>query len=87
VPRQIPPIPATVTGDLRIWLEQLRTTLSNEVRISAFSGDNPNTSGVTAGPGDILVNVNPSASTITRMFISRTTRSYQTNEWSGFGAK
>lgn len=78
---RIPPIPPDITGSLRQYLELVRRQLNGEAYISKFSGTNPNTSGFTGIPGNLLVNVG-SASTSTRLWIMEgSTDSIDTNGW------
>ena len=65
---RIPPVPPTITGDLRTYLEAVRRQLNGEAYISKFSGTNPNTSGITGVPGDLVLNVG-SASTFSRLWV------------------
>jgi hypothetical protein len=80
VPRQLPPIPSDLTAlveTLRIWHRQLTA----EVPVSIFSGANPNTSGFTGVPGNLLVNIG-SASTSSRIWVREgSTASAGTNGW------
>jgi hypothetical protein len=76
------PVYSSITGDigqlLRLWERQL----NSEGYISLFSGAHPNTSGFTAQPGNLCVNIG-SASTSTRLFIAGGgTNSLSTNLWS-----
>lgn len=50
------------------WMQQVARQLNSEGFISLFSGSNPNTSGFTGIPGNMLVNIG-SASTNTRLWI------------------
>ena len=65
---RIPPIPGTITGPIRDYLEVVRRQLNAEAYISKFSGTNPNASGFTGIPGDLLLNIG-SASTFSRLFV------------------
>lgn len=67
---RIPPIPSGITGEIRNYLEQVRRQLNAEAYISKFSGTNPNTSGFTGIPGDLLINIG-SASTSTRLWVKK----------------
>jgi hypothetical protein len=78
---RIPPIPSSITGPVRAYLEQVRAQLNAEAYISKFSGANPNTSGYTGVPGNLLVNVG-SASTSSRLWILEgSVQSLDTNAW------
>jgi hypothetical protein len=69
---------------MRTWLEQVRTQLNAEAFISKFSAANPNTSGVTGVPGNLLLNVG-SASTWTRLWVmGGGVQSIETNTWQMF---
>ena len=80
MPRELPPIPSDLTGliqVLRLWHRQL----TSEIPVSIFSGANPNTSGFTGVPGNLLVNIG-SASTATRLWIMEgSAPSVETNTW------
>jgi hypothetical protein len=81
VSERIPPIPSTVTGDIRRWLDAVARQLNSEAYISKFSGANPNTSGFTGIPGNLLVNIG-SASTSSRLWILEgSVASADTNAW------
>lgn len=71
--------PSDVTGALGEWLQDLWRTVNNTPTASYFSGTNPNTSGFTGQPGDLLVNVG-SASTSTRLW-QMGGASVSTNSW------
>lgn len=68
IPPRIPPIPSSITGVVRAYLEVIRTQLNAEAYISKFSAANPNTSGLTGLPGSLAVNIG-SASTSSRLWI------------------
>ena len=67
---RIPPIPGNIMGPIRDYLELVRRQLNAEAYISKFSGIDPNTSGITGVPADLLVNVG-SASTATRLWMKK----------------
>ena len=78
---RIPPVPSDITGVLRRYLEQIARQLNAEAYISKFSGTNPNTSGFTGIPGNLLVNVG-SASTSSRLWVLEgSVDSIDTNGW------
>ena len=65
---RLPPVPSTITGEIGQYLTLLVNRLNNEGFISLFSGANPNTSGFTGIPGNLLINIG-SASTFTRLWV------------------
>jgi hypothetical protein len=71
--------PSGITGELGGWLNQVWRAVNQIPTASYFSGANPNTSGFTGGPGDLLVNVG-SASTNSRLWIMGGA-SVSTNSW------
>lgn len=77
--QKLPFPPSSITGELGDYLLQMWRMFNDTPNASYFSGTNPNTSGVTGLPGDLLVNVG-SASTNTRMWIAGGT-SLSTNSW------
>jgi hypothetical protein len=78
---RLPPVPSSITGEVARYLGQIVRQLNGEAYISKVSVANPNTSGVTGIPGDLLVNVG-SASTSTRLWIMEgSTASIDTNAW------
>jgi hypothetical protein len=78
---RIPPIPSSITGDVRRYLEQVRAQLNSEAYISKFSAANPNTSGLSGLPGNLAVNIG-SASTSSRLWIMEgSAPSLDTNAW------
>lgn len=79
---RLAPVPSHLTGPiaqtLRLWYEQLN---NREGYISIFSGADPNTSGFTGIPGNLLVNVG-SASTWTRLWVQGgSVASISTTSW------
>ena len=81
MPNRIPPVPSGITGVLATYLNQMVRQLNSETYISTFSGANPNTSGVTGIPGNLLMNIG-SASTSSRLWIMEgSTASIDTNGW------
>lgn len=80
-PERIPAIPHAIQGPVRDYLEVVRRQLNAEAYISRFSGVNPNTSGFTGLPGDLLSAVG-SASTSTRVWVMEGAgQSLSTNSW------
>ena len=78
---RIPPVPSTITGVMRQYLESVARQLNGEAYISVFSAANPNTSGFTGIPGNLAMNIG-SASTWTRLWImGGSTASIETNTW------
>lgn len=78
---RIPPVPSELRNPLADWCRQLERQLNSEGYISIYSGTNPNTSGITGLPGNLLVNIG-SASTSSRVFVmSGAARSMDTNAW------
>lgn len=78
---RIPQPPSGVTGPVGEWMRQVARQLNSEGYISVFSGTNPNTSGVTGLPGNLLINIG-SASSNSRLFVmGGSTRSSDTNNW------
>ncbi len=78
---RLPPVPVTVTGELGTYLKNVVRILNAEAYISKFSGTNPNTSGVTGLPGNLLLNVG-SASSWTRLWVmGGSIASIDTNGW------
>ena len=78
---RIPPVPSTITGVMRQYLESVARQLNGEAYISTFSAANPNTSGFTGIPGNLAMNIG-SASTWTRLWImGGSTASIETNTW------
>ncbi len=68
-PELIPQPPSSVTGPLGEWLRDLSNTLNAHVaRASYFSGVTPN-SAVTALPGYLAINMSPSQSTDSRVWV------------------
>jgi hypothetical protein len=81
VSNRIPPVPSGITGVLATYLGQIARQLNGEAYISLFSGANPNTSGFTGIPGNLLVNIG-SASTSTRLWMmAGSVASIDTNNW------
>lgn len=73
-----------MTGELGQWLTEVWSALNETPRISYVSLTNPNTSGITGLPGDILINV-ASASTWTRAWMmSGSVASIATSGWKMF---
>jgi hypothetical protein len=80
-PLRVPNVPSSITGALATYLGQIVRQLNQEAYISLFSGANPNTSGFTGVPGDLLVNIG-SASTTSRLWIlGGGIVSIDTNDW------
>lgn len=80
-PERIPAIPQAIQGPVRDYLEVVRRQLNAEGYISRFSGSNPNTSGFSGLPGDLLVGIG-SASTSTRLWVLEGgVQSLSTNSW------
>lgn len=78
--RDLPPVPSDLTGLIRV-LQVWHRQLTNELPISVFSAENPNTSGFTGIPGNLAVNIG-SASTWTRLWImGGSVASLETNTW------
>lgn len=71
--------PSDVTGPLGKYLMDIYRALNQIPNASYFSGTNPNTSGFTGYPGDLLVNVG-SASTDRRLW-QVGGASVSTNSW------
>ena len=70
---RLPPVPSTFGRDPQAtwnYMASVVRILNGEAYISKFSGTNPNTSGVTGKPGDLLVNIG-SASTSTRLWVKK----------------
>ena len=68
-PSLLPAPPSTVTGPLAEWLRSLREVLDTKVaRASYFSGDSPNST-ATALPGYLAINMSPSQSTDSRVWV------------------
>lgn len=65
---RLPPVPSTLSGPVADFLRSWERQLNAEGYISLFSGANPNTSGFTGIPGNMLVNIG-SASTWSRLWI------------------
>jgi hypothetical protein len=81
VPRDLPPIYGSNLTDLIRTLQIWHRQLTSEVPVSIFSGANPNTSGFTGIPGNLLVNIG-SASTSSRLWILEgSVASADTNAW------
>lgn len=69
--RKLVPPPSTVTGALGEWLRELHRVIESTPNVSLVSlsaGSTPN-SVVTGTPGDMAVNVSPSASTSSRYWV------------------
>lgn len=78
---RLPPVPSGISGDIGNYLRLIVGQLNSEGYVSIFSGTNPNTSGITGLPGNLLVNIG-SASTDSRLFVmSGAARSMDTNAW------
>lgn len=78
---RLPPVPSAVSGVLGSYLRLVVKQLNQEGYISLFSGANPNTSGVTGIPGNLLINIG-SASTSTRLWgMEGSIASVSTNSW------
>lgn len=78
---RIPQPPSTITGPLFTYLSEVARRLNGEGYISLFSGTNPNTSGFTGLPGQLLMNIG-SASTNTRIWgMGGSVASADTNNW------
>lgn len=71
--------PSEVTGALGAYLMDVWRAINNTPNASYFSAANPNTSGFTGAPGDLLVNVG-SASTSSRLWMMGGA-SVSTNSW------
>jgi len=68
-PEIIPLPPSGVTGELGSWLRDLANVVNTKLaRASYFSGTTP-TSAVTALPGYFAINMSPSQSTDSRIFV------------------
>lgn len=68
-PALVPDPPSTVTGPLGDWLREVVQVLNAKVaRASYFSGVSPN-SAATALPGYLAINMSPSQSTDTRVWV------------------
>jgi hypothetical protein len=81
VPNRIPQPPSNLTGPIAEWCRAVARQLNQEGYISKFSGADPNTSGFTGIPGNLIVNVG-SASTSTRLWVlAGSTASIDTNNW------
>lgn len=80
--RELPPLDnvsglTALVQALKVWHRQL----TSEVPVSVFSGTNPNTSGFTGVPGNLLVNIG-SASTSSRLWLMEgSAPSLDTNGW------
>ena len=61
------PVPSSITGPLRGYLEQVQSVVNALPQMSLFSGLTPN-SAVTGQPGDMAINVG-SASTSSRLWM------------------
>ena len=61
------PVPSSITGPLRGYLEQVQSVVNAFPQMSLFSGVSPN-SAVTGQPGDLALNVG-SASTDSRLWM------------------
>jgi hypothetical protein len=69
-PDLIPYPPSDITGPLGDWLRNVVSTLNTKVaRASYFSGLSPNGSGLTALPGYLAINMSPSQSTDSRVWV------------------
>jgi hypothetical protein len=80
-PQRIPPVPSNATGPLADWCRLAARQLNQEVYISQFSGANPNTSGFSGQPGNLLVNIG-SDSTSTRLWVmAGAQNSFDTDNW------
>lgn len=80
-PLRIPQVPSSLTGPMADYLRVVARQLNAEAYVSTFSGANPNTSGFTGVPGNLLVNIG-SASTTTRLWVlGGGTLSIDTNDW------
>lgn len=78
---RIPEVPRTLSGPVAEYLKLVVRQLNAEGFISLFSGSDPNTSGFTGIPGNMLVNIG-SASTWTRLFVQAgSVASMSTNSW------
>jgi hypothetical protein len=78
---RLPPVPSSITGEVARYLGQIVRQLNGEGYISLFSGANPNTSGFTGLPGQLLMNIG-SASTNTRIWgMGGSVASIDTNNW------
>jgi hypothetical protein len=78
-PPRLAPIPSDVTGPVARLLGLWKRQFESEGYISLVSTTNPNTSGVTGIPGNVIINIG-SASTWTRMWINAGT-SIGTTGW------
>jgi hypothetical protein len=70
VARKLVPPPSTVTGALGEWLREVHRVIESTPNVSLVSfaaTDTPN-SRVSGVPGDLAVNVSPSASTSSRLW-------------------
>lgn len=78
-PALVPEPPSIVTGPLGEWLRELTAILNAKVaRASYFSGASPN-SAVTAIPGYLAINMSPSQSTDSRLWVHGGTGTTPTN--------
>ena len=69
-PDLVPYPPSDITGPLGDWLRDLVSVLNSKVvRASFFSGTSPNNSGLTALPGYFAINISPSQSTDSRVWV------------------
>lgn len=76
---RLPVPPSDVTGPVGKYLLEIYRAVNQIPTASYFSGANPNTSGFTGGPGDLLVNIG-SASTSSRLWMMGGA-SVSTNSW------
>lgn len=68
-PTLVPDPPSSVTGSLGDWLREVTAILNSKVaRVSYFSGPTPPSS-ATALPGYLAINMSPSQSTDSRVFV------------------
>ena len=68
-PELVPLPPSNVTGPLAEWLRDLANILNAKVaRASYFSGESPNST-MTALPGYLAINMSPSQSTDSRVWV------------------
>lgn len=68
-PALVPDPPSTVTGPLGDWMREVVQILNAKVaRASYFSGTSPNSS-ATALPGYLAINMSPSQSTDSRVWV------------------
>lgn len=84
-PYRIPEVPWGIKDPkVHEWMVQVARQLNSEAFISKFSGTDPNTSGITGIPGNLVVNVG-SASSNTRMWqMAGSVASIATNTWHPF---